>query len=172
MALVLFAAVSCGRGTRIIPKGTMSKIYADMFVADQWLLDRKLTRDVDTVLIYEPVFRKYGYTSADFYASVDKYIGDTERFSRMLKESEKILDERVKELEAFNAEARKNKEIADKLRNYEYGYPLYSLKPSAGGISYVYVPLYSRSKSGQPLSYDNEMKRNDRPVRLEQFHKE
>lgn len=140
---MLLAAVSCGRKERIIPRSTFSKIYADLFIADQWILDRGLSRAADTVLIYEPVFNQYGYTSADFYASVDKYLRDPERYTRMLKVSASIIDERIKELETDNALARKQKAMEEQIRNYSRGYPLHCLRRNAPDtLSRVYVPSY------------------------------
>lgn len=53
----------------------------------------------DTTLYYEPVFNKYGYTTDDYLHSVDYYISDPERFSRILDKSVKILEEKQAEIE-------------------------------------------------------------------------
>ena len=87
--VVLSAALlllgSCTRG-RVIPRGKMVDIYADMFMADQWIKnDYKFRRMADTSLLYEPILESYGYTTDDYIKSVRKYMKDPERFSRILK---------------------------------------------------------------------------------------
>ena len=84
--------VSCSRA-KVIPRRTFVKIYADMFLADEWVKDNPgLRRQVDTSLIYEPIFNAYGYTTDDYLKSVEHYMGDTERYARMLKKAGDILD--------------------------------------------------------------------------------
>ncbi len=91
-------AVSCRKEGKIIPKGKMSEIYADMFVADQWLSQNyRAARVADTTFVYEAVFSKYGYDMDDYRASVDHYIEDPERFARILRKTITILDDRIAE---------------------------------------------------------------------------
>ena len=74
----------------------MAEIYADMLVADQWVLDNPGTRTkADTSLVYEPIFNSYGYTTEDYRASVGYYMKDPERYSRILRSTTEILDERI-----------------------------------------------------------------------------
>ena len=83
---------SCSRA-KVIPRRTFIKIYADMFLADEWVKDNPaVRRQVDTSLIYEPIFNAYGYTTDDYLKSVEHYMGDTERYARMLKKAGDILD--------------------------------------------------------------------------------
>ena len=64
-----------------------------MFLADEWVKDNPaVRRQVDTSLIYEPIFNAYGYTTDDYLKSVEHYMGDTERYARMLKKAGDILD--------------------------------------------------------------------------------
>ncbi|MGN1211330.1 MAG: DUF4296 domain-containing protein [Candidatus Cryptobacteroides sp.] len=98
VAAICMAACSSGKG-RVIPKGTMAHIYAEMFVADQQIAsDWKLKRTADTSLVYEPIFEKYGYTSEDYRASREYYIQDPDRYARILRKSVQILEGEVKEL--------------------------------------------------------------------------
>ena len=56
-------------------------------MADEWLADHSENRlTVDTCLVYEPIFRKYGYDTDDFRASVEYYMRDPLRYSRMMKD--------------------------------------------------------------------------------------
>ena len=93
--LSFLAGCSC-RGPKVIPRGKMEEIYADMLVADQWVLDNPGTRaKADTSLVYEPIFNRYGYTTEDYRASVGYYMKDPERYSRILRSTTEILDEKI-----------------------------------------------------------------------------
>ena len=82
---------SCSRA-KVIPRRTFVKIYADMFLADEWVKDNpSARRQVDTSLLYEPIFESYGYMTDDYLKSVEHYMGDTERYARMLKKAADLL---------------------------------------------------------------------------------
>ncbi|MBO8447792.1 MAG: DUF4296 domain-containing protein [Bacteroidetes bacterium] len=96
--LLLLSAISCGRDGKIIPKGKMAEIYADMFIADQWINQNfKASKTADTTMVYEAIFRSYGYGEEDYRRSVDHYIQDPDRFARILRQSVLIIDERISE---------------------------------------------------------------------------
>ena len=129
--LLLLAAIvlapSCRRnGPRVIPRGKLAKIYAEMFVTDQWIQNTPKLRSIaDTSLVYEPILEKYGYTSEDYQHSVQHYMDDPERFSRILRSTGEILDDQIKDLK------RKQKELqeleARKLAESKRKYPEYEL---------------------------------------------
>jgi hypothetical protein len=102
-ALVLAACLcSCGREGRVIPRNKLARIYAEMFVADSWLMNYAgaVARfKADTTAFYEPIFEEYGYTVEDYWASVSHYLLDPDRFSRIVKKSNAILTAEVKALE-------------------------------------------------------------------------
>lgn len=111
---LLCTIASCTGHRRIIPRGIMADIYADMFLADQWLSDHPGERKrVDTMLFYDPIFKRYGYSFEDYDASVKHYLKDPEKFSKIFrnasnklkKESERFrkLADRVQEITDFNA---------------------------------------------------------------------
>lgn len=102
-------AVSCGKKEgRVIPRGKLAEIYAEMLVTDQWIADHsQMRRMADTSLVYEPIFEKYGYTSADYRKSVDVYMDDPERFSRILRTTVGIFDKKLKELKIRQEEEAK-----------------------------------------------------------------
>ncbi|MBP5537167.1 MAG: DUF4296 domain-containing protein [Bacteroidales bacterium] len=86
VASAALCVAACSHGPKVIPRSKMEKIYTDLFLADQWLNFNSANRvAADTTLYYEPIFRKYGYTTEDFNASVEYYMRDPLRFSRMLK---------------------------------------------------------------------------------------
>lgn len=102
LALVVgLSLASCGKKERVIPKEKMAEIYAEMYVLDQWLDDnRSLRREADTSLVYAPVLDKYGYTYDDYLNSVDVYMKDPTRYSRILRRTSEILGSRLTELKA------------------------------------------------------------------------
>ena len=92
---------SCG-GTedKVIPRGKLAEIYAEMLILDQWIVSNQgARRTADTTLVYEPILERYGYTSADYRKSVDVYMNDPERFSRILRTTVGIIDDKLSQLE-------------------------------------------------------------------------
>lgn len=96
----------------LIPRKKLAMIYAEMLITDQWINDNPDIRILtDTSLIYEPILEKYGYTSEDYRHSVNYYLDDPERFSRIFRTASELLDDRYYELktqkEAIDAEKEK-----------------------------------------------------------------
>ena len=86
VATAALCVAACSRGPKVIPRSKMEKIYTDMLLADQWFaLNTNNRIAIDTTLFYEPIFRKYGYTTDDFRVSVEYYMRDPLRFSKMMK---------------------------------------------------------------------------------------
>lgn len=97
---VVIAFLSCS-DSKVIPKKKLSRIYAELFLADQWINSNyKAARTADTTYVYEAIFEKYGYDSTDYRASVEHYMEDPDRFARILRNSATILEERIDELKA------------------------------------------------------------------------
>ena len=83
----------------MIPRSKLAKIYAEMFVTDQWIQSKPGLRTIaDTSLVYEPILQKYGYDSDDYQYSIDRYMDDPERFSRILRSTAEILDKEINAL--------------------------------------------------------------------------
>lgn len=98
IVLVLLLAVAC-RGPRVIPKDTMTDIYTDMFLADQMVRDADIPRaQMDTMLLYEAVFEKYGYDTEDYLYSLRYYLKDPERFGKVFESVAKRLEGEVEAL--------------------------------------------------------------------------
>ena len=98
IVLVLLRAVAC-RGPRVIPKDTMTDIYTDMFLADQMVRDADIPRaQMDTMLLYEAVFEKYGYDTEDYLYSLRYYLKDPERFGKVFENVAKRLEGEVEAL--------------------------------------------------------------------------
>ena len=112
--LLTLLLVSCVGRPRIIPRGTLTDIYAEMLLADQWLADHSSERrKLDTMLFYDPIFSRYGYTFEDYDASVRHYLKDPEKFSRVFRDAtaklkkrrayyQKKVDE-IRDIREFNA---------------------------------------------------------------------
>ena len=114
--VVLCLICSCKGGNRVIPKDKFAEIYAEMFVLDQWLDEnRDLRRTADTTLVYAPVLDKYGYSYGDYLASVDKYMKDPVRYSRILRSTAEILNNRLEDLKNIQAEELAKEKAARRL---------------------------------------------------------
>ena len=105
-AIVLIAAAailsSCSdKGERkVIPRRQLARIYAEMLVTDQWITSTPGMRMIaDTSLVYQPILEKYGYDLDDYLKSVDVYMDDPERFSRILRNSADIIGKQIKDAE-------------------------------------------------------------------------
>ncbi len=100
LAAILTLFASCRKDeAEVIPRKTLAKIYAEMLVTDQWITSTPgVRRMADTSLVYEPILEKYGYDSEDYRVSMDKYMDDPERFSRILRTTAEILDGRIEKL--------------------------------------------------------------------------
>ena len=124
--LTIALAVSCnGNRARVIPRSKLAKIYAEMFVTDQWIQNTPNVRTIaDTSLVYEPILQKYGFTSEDYQHSVQHYMDDPERFSRILRTTSDILDKRIKELRRL---AKLQAEAKEKAKKFNYGIDLTKL---------------------------------------------
>ena len=99
IVLVLLAVAACQR-SRIIPKDTLADIYTDMFLADQMVREENIPRvRMDTLLLYEAVFQKYGYNTDDYLNSVRFYLKDPERFAKVFESVAKRLEGEVDALD-------------------------------------------------------------------------
>ncbi|MBR4808970.1 MAG: DUF4296 domain-containing protein [Bacteroidales bacterium] len=106
---------SCGGRPRIIPRATMTDIFADMFLADQWIRDHSDERKrADTSLFYDPIFARYGYTFEDYDATMKRYLEDPDKFSRIFRDAAA----KLKKKEAlYEKKAKQVKDIRD-FNNY------------------------------------------------------
>ena len=95
IVLVLLVAAAC-QGPRVIPKDTLTDIYTDMFLADQMVRDDNVPRvRMDTLLLYEAVFEKYGYDTDDYLYSLRHYLKDPEHFVKVFENVAKRLEGEV-----------------------------------------------------------------------------
>ena len=119
VALAALLTLGCSGGGRVIPRGKMARIYAEMFVVDQWLkADRTAAREADTSLVYGAIFDKYGVTPADYRKSIRHYIDDPDRFSRILEKTQKVLQAHLDQM----TEEDRLRGILDSLRRERAGH--------------------------------------------------
>lgn len=95
IALIVAAlafAVACGGRPKLIPRKKLSIIVSEMLVRDQQLkADRGSYKWADTTLVYAEIFDKYGYDTDDYLYTIEKYLRDPERFSRVFRDAAAIL---------------------------------------------------------------------------------
>lgn len=102
-AAICFSA--CSQHARVIPQKKMELIFQDLLMADQWATsDPSYQELTDTTLYYEPIFNKYGYTSFDYKKSVNHYLEDPAKFSKMLKRVALSLEARGAKLKGTQVE--------------------------------------------------------------------
>ena len=118
LAAVVFA--SCSKHeVEVIPRAKMADIYVEMFMTDQWITSTPRMKSIaDTSLVYEPILEKYGYDKLDYMHSVDYYMHDPERFSRILRACVDKLDKRIKTLRKLQRQQELEAEAAKKLEKF------------------------------------------------------
>ena len=95
---LMVVAVSC-RGPRTIPRDTLSDIFHDMFLQDQQIRNNHSIKMLaDTSLVYEGIFREYGYTSNDYIYTVGKYIREPDKFAKIFARTADRLTKEAKEI--------------------------------------------------------------------------
>lgn len=116
LALCFF---SCSDKPRMIPSETLSQIYAQMYVSDQWVMQNPSVRkQLDTALIYDPVFEQFGYTFRDFDYTVKKYLERPDRFIKVFKRTKDLLDKRYAELSEMRDTEKGNAELMKRISGF------------------------------------------------------
>ncbi len=117
MMSIFLLSLSCGeRNSKVIPRDKLAEIYAEMLMTDQWISGTPdLRRKADTSLVYEPILESYGYSTDDYMKTVEVYMDDPERFSRILRTTVAVFDKKLKGLEKRKAEIEKM-EALEKMR--------------------------------------------------------
>lgn len=137
-AVLVFA--SCRNDeAKVIPRAKMAEIYAEMLMTDQWITNTSGMRMIaDTSLVYEPILEKYGYDHLDYLKSVDFYMNDPERFSRILRTSGELLDKRLADLKEKKKQLELEEENLKKLLLYQIDYGLEEYFPYLADEPYVH----------------------------------
>lgn len=148
-AVIVFA--SCKKDeAEVIPRGKMADIYAEMLMTDQWISSTPGVRMIaDTSLVYEPILQKYGYDKYDYVKSIDHYMNDPERFSRILRSSGEKLEKRLKELRKRQRQLELEKEALKEVLKHQTDYSFDEYFPYLADEPYVH---YYDSVSFEPDS--------------------
>ena len=86
LMLALALVASC-RKAKLIPRKELRQIVYEMLMRDQELrVDRRVATIPDSVLVYEGIFQEYGYNTDDYLYSIQHYLRDPERFSRIFRD--------------------------------------------------------------------------------------
>lgn len=138
LAVVVFA--SCGNDeAEVIPRKKMAQIYAEMLMTDQWISNTPGMRMIaDTSLVYEPILEKYGYDHLDYLRSVDHYMTDPERFSRILRTSGELLDKRLIELRMRQRQMELEQEALKNVLKHQTDYSFDEYFPYLADEPYVH----------------------------------
>lgn len=138
IAAVIFASCSSNEA-ELIPRSKMADIYAEMLMTDQWITSTPGMRMVaDTSLVYEPILEKYGYDKLDYVHSVDYYMNDPERFSRIFRSSAEKLGKKLKELQALQKQQELEAAAVKKLKKFETDYAFEEFFPYLSSEPYVH----------------------------------
>ncbi len=91
LLLILFSCSDRG----IIKKEELPPLIADLFIADKALsMDFQRMQSADTMAIYEPVLKKYGYTTEEFLATIDHYLPRPAKLKGFFTKAMEILEKR------------------------------------------------------------------------------
>ena len=137
-AVLVFA--SCGKDeAEVIPRKKMAEIYAEMLMTDQWISNTPGMKSIaDTSLVYEPILEKYGYDNLDYLKSVDHYMNDPERFSRILRTSGELLEKRLKDLRKRQRQMELEHEARKKALKFKVDYTFDEYFPYLADEPYVH----------------------------------
>ncbi len=118
LAVLVCLLPSCRRA-KIMSVQDMSDIYAEMFLADQWLGDNySARRSADTTRFYETIFHKFGYDFEDYDASVNYYLHHPEKYRKIMELATKKLRTTATALELFEKKVEKQRDILSGLASY------------------------------------------------------
>lgn len=115
LLIALFSLFSCS------PRGVVDAEIFPSLLADLYLTDKAITVDfnrvqrADTMLLYEPVFNKYGYTTDEFIKTIDFYLARPAKLKSFFTKAKDILEKRRIDAEQIIAAEELKKEILKKI---------------------------------------------------------
>lgn len=114
---LLLCCISCSNVARRIPKDKLSHIYADMYVSDQWMLKHQPERrKTDTLAVYEPIMKRYGYNFRDYDKTVHWYVEHPDKLLKVVESARDIVEERHQALEKMLKIKEANEELMEGLK--------------------------------------------------------
>lgn len=155
--LLTAALLSCSHRGRVIPKDKLAEIYADMFLADQWVTERRLRHELDSASLYGAILERHGYKVEDYRITVEAYLRDPDRYARIVKKTMKILEKREAEIKA---EIKRRQSLGDKDKAREAFKPQWRFALSPMDHPDVFhlrdsVLIYVDSIGDKPWIFDN-----------------
>lgn len=112
VALAAIALAACNK-PRVIPDDELADIFYDVYLTNAYV-DRQAI-EMDSMLLYEPIFEKYGYTVEDLHLTINSFskrksarLSDAVELAiqRLERESD-LLNAQVADLDTINAIARR-----------------------------------------------------------------
>lgn len=70
LAAIFALATSCNK-PRVIPDQTLADIFHDSYLANSYVDLHGI--EVDSLMLYEPIFAKYGYTIEDLHYTINSF---------------------------------------------------------------------------------------------------
>lgn len=117
-ASMLLSVLSSCKDSRVIDEDTMAKIYAEMLMTDQWINSTPTVKRIaDTSYVYEPILKKYGYSSEDYRYSLNYYLEHNKDFAEIMKKTIAILERRQAVLEDEKIRIEEDKKVRDYVRS-------------------------------------------------------
>lgn len=138
--IAVLLLISCQRDeAEIIPRAKLAEIYAEMLLTDQWISSTPGARMIaDTSLVYEPILQKYGYDKLDYVKSVDHYMNDPERFSRILRTTSEKLEKRLQHLKRLQKRQKFDEELKNRVLKHQTNYAFEEYFPYLADEPYVH----------------------------------
>lgn len=112
VALAAIALAACNK-PRVIPDDELADIFYDVYLTNAYV-DRQAI-ETDSLLLYEPIFEKYGYTVEDLHLTINSFskrksarLSDAvEMAIQRLEHESDLLNAQVADLDTINAIARR-----------------------------------------------------------------
>ena len=110
LLVTMFGLTGCNQKT-IIPDETLASIFHDAFVVNAYVGEERI--NIDSLYIYEPIFRKYGYTTKDVIYTIGNFsrrksvrLGSVvEQAIAQLEQEHKVYDKKVVILDSIRGVA-------------------------------------------------------------------
>ncbi len=158
VALMLFISFSC-TNKGIIPAKKMSKIIAEMYLADQYVeMMPQMRSQADSMKLYTGILKKFGYNESEYVNSVRYYLSRSNDMLNIHLNAKQILMKRKRELEkiapkldkrAFIMNAEYDSEIVDTLYKNPYNR---AVKWIIAPYTYGNIRFFEIEKSDIPVN--------------------
>lgn len=100
IVLCVLALCCCQQRPRLIPADRLADMYSDMLMQDQWIASSsQYKKAADTTLVYDHIFKDYGYSFKDYNYSMEYYVRNPKKLEKVLKRVNRRLDNYAKRLE-------------------------------------------------------------------------